>query len=97
MKNTEKNDKKSGSIELVRFDDSYVDDWGGVHYDSEFRIVSGRTILATFPYEWNDMDAQYKAAKLIFNYYINEEKELASIQELRPLRKETENIHELKI
>lgn len=87
MKNTEKNDKKSGSIELVRFDDSYVDDWGGVHYDSEFRIVSGRTILATFPYKWNDMDAQYKAAKLIFNYYINEEKELASIQELRTIKK----------
>ena len=63
MKNTEKNDKKSGSIELVRFDDSYVDDWGGVHYDSEFRIVSVRTILATFPYKWNDMDVQYKAAK----------------------------------
>lgn len=87
MKNTEKHGKKSESIELVRFDDSYVDDWGGVHYDSEFRIVSGRTILAIFPYKWNDMDAQYKAAKLIFNHYINEEKELASIQELRTIKK----------
>lgn len=87
MKNIEKHDKKSGTIELVRFEDSYVDDWGGVHFNSEFRIITGNTILAIFPYKWNDMDAQYKAAKLIFNYYINEEKELASIQELRTIKK----------
>lgn len=87
MKNIKKHNKKSGSIELIRFDNSYVDDWGGVHYDSEFRIITGQIILATFPYEWNDMDAQYKAAKLIFNHYINEEKELVNIQRLRTIKK----------
>lgn len=87
MKNIEKHDKKSGSIELVRFEDSYVDDWGGVHFNSEFRIITGNTILAIFPYKWNNIGAQYKAAKLIFNHYINEEKELTDIQELRTIKK----------
>ena len=48
---------------------------------------SGKILSTPTPYKWNDMDAQYKAAKLIFNYYINEEKELASIQELRTIKK----------
>lgn len=86
MKNTKKQKPKLDLIELIRFEDSYVDDDGGVHFNFEFQIICGRMIYATFPYTCYNMDAQYKAAKLTFEYYVNEEKELDKIQELRTVK-----------